>query len=118
MDRYTLVVLYNPVEGKDEEFNEWLDRDHIPELLGVEGFVSAQRFRLALAQTQPPGEIEHQYLTLYEIETDDIAALNERLIAGRRDRTVSDAVDRPNNSARFFAWIGERLPAEQPNTTK
>jgi hypothetical protein len=106
MGRYRLVILHNPVEDREAEFNRWLDEDHVPALLGVEGVESAQRFQLALATRQPPGDTEHRYMTIYEIETDDIAQFHDRLIAGKKHRTSSDAVDRSDNSSRYFIEIG------------
>ena len=105
MGQYRLVILHNPVEGREEEFNRWLDDDHIPALLAVDGIESAQRFRLALATRQPPDDTVHHYMTIYEIETDDIAQFHDRLIAGKKYRTSSDAVDRSNNSSRYFIEI-------------
>jgi hypothetical protein len=108
--RYKLVVLYNPVEGNDLEFNQWLDHTHVPDLLQVEGVVAAERLRLAFAQTTPPGYTDHQYMTVYDLETDDIQAFHDRLMAGRASRGSSNAVDRSNNSARYFEVIGEKSP--------
>jgi hypothetical protein len=108
--RYKLVVLYNPVEGKDLELNQWLDHTHVPDLLHVEGITAAERFRLALAQTTPPNYTDHQYMTIYDIETDDIRAFHDRLMTGRANRVSSDAVDRSNNSARYFEVISEKSP--------
>jgi hypothetical protein len=105
MGEYRLVILHNPIEGREEEFNRWLDDDHVPALLAVDGIESAQRFRLALTTRQPPDETVHRYMTIYEIETDDIAAFHDRLIAGKKDRTSSDAVDRSDNSSRYFIAI-------------
>lgn len=107
MKRYKLVVLYNPLDGRDDDFNRWLDDQHVPDLLQVPGIVGAQRHRLAFAQTTPPNYTDHQYLTTYDIETDDIEAFHEMLLAGRTNRASSDAVDRSNNSARYFEVISE-----------
>jgi hypothetical protein len=108
--RYKLVVLYNPVEGRDLEFNQWLDHTHVPDLLQVEGIVGAERLRLAFTQTTPPGYTDHQYLTVYDLATDDIHEFHDRLMAGRANRGSSDAVDRSNNSARYFEVISEKSP--------
>jgi hypothetical protein len=109
MKRYKLVVLYNPVEGKELEFNRWLDETHVPDLLAVEGIVGAQRLRLAMTQTQPADETVHRYLTLYDIETEDIEAFHRMLLAGRVHRRSSDTVDRSNNSARYFEVLGSEV---------
>jgi hypothetical protein len=108
--RYKLVVLYNPVEGRDLEFNQWLDDQHVPDLLAVDGITSAERLKLAFAQTTPPDYTDHQYMTVYDIETDDLCQFHRALMAGKVNRVSSDAVDRSNNSARYFEVISERSP--------
>jgi hypothetical protein len=108
--RYKLVVLYNPVEGREADFNQWLDDTHVPDLLAVDGIVGARRLRLAMTQTQPADETVHRYLTLYDIETEDIEAFHRMLLAGRAHRQSSDAVDRSNNSARYFEVLGPGVP--------
>ena len=40
-----IVFSYVPDGVTDEEFSEWYDA-HLPEILSIPGFVSAQRFRL------------------------------------------------------------------------
>jgi hypothetical protein len=114
MGAYRLVILHNPVEGREEEFNRWLDDDHVPALLAVDGIESARRFRLALTTRQPPGETAHRYMTIYEIETDDIAEFHDRLIAGKKHRTSSDAVDRSDNSSRYFIEISGNASGGDP----
>jgi hypothetical protein len=68
----TWIVLTNPAEGREAEFNEWFDNRHIHDSLAVPGFVSGQRFRLDAARF---GETPRwQYLVLYEISLDGAQA--------------------------------------------
>ncbi|MEV6654416.1 hypothetical protein [Streptomyces sp. NPDC051219] len=72
MARYLMFVMTHPVEGADAEYNRFMDEEHLPDVLAADGMVSARRFRVAPAQPdfgQLPG---FDYLTLYEIETDDV----------------------------------------------
>lgn len=108
MPSYRLVIMHNPVDGREAEFNRWLDEDHVPALLGVDGIRSAQRFQLALATRTPAEEIGHRYMTIYEIEADDITEFHRRLLEGKKNRTSSDAVDRTNNSSRYFVELSPR----------
>ena len=66
MSRYVFVVLTNASGGRDDEFNEWYNNQHIPDVLKIPGFVAAQRFNIAGAQmdgaTSP-----WRYLALYEL---------------------------------------------------
>ncbi len=86
MARHHLLAFTNPVAGREEEFNRWYDDQHVPDLLAVPGFISAQRFHLSDATGQDnPG---WTYLALYEIETDDPQAV----MAEVRARLGTDAM--------------------------
>jgi len=64
------IVFTNSEDGSDDEFNRWYDENHIHEILGVDGFLSAQRYELSPYQrpgVEPP---EWRYLAIYEIEGD------------------------------------------------
>ncbi|MGW4287245.1 hypothetical protein ACWEIK_09945 [Streptomyces sp. NPDC004673] len=80
MPRYTYVVLTNPVEGREDEYNEWYTNTHVHDALKVPGFVGAQRFKLAGAQRNE-APYPWQYLALYEIETDDLQKSIDELAA-------------------------------------
>ena len=41
MGRYMFLGLTNATEGRDDEFNDWYDNRHLPDVLAVEGFVAA-----------------------------------------------------------------------------
>lgn len=89
MARGVYVVRTRPVSpDRDGELNEWYDGTHVPELLAVPGFVSARRFRRVGGDGGP------EYLAVYEIEADDLAApvqeLRRRSAAG--ETTRSDAL--------------------------
>ena len=91
MRRGVYVVQARPVTPERErEFNDWYDDTHIPELLAVPGFVSARRYRRVGDGGGP------EYLAVYEIEADDLAAplheLRRRSAAG--ETTPSDALQR------------------------
>ena len=111
MKHYNLVVLANPVPGRDVEFNDWYDNVHIGDILAVPGFVAAKRYKLVSDQKPHAPEVEWRYLAIYDMETDDpIAALAE---VRRRDGTdqmvISDAIDRSRTYARIYeATAGER----------
>ena len=87
------LVLTNPIEGKDGEFNEWYDDQHVPEVLDVPGVVAAQRYDLSEikvpedeelpAQLPPP---THRYLVIYELDREPDLVMQEflaRVMAGK-----------------------------------
>jgi hypothetical protein len=114
MAKYTFLAMTNPVPGKEDEFNEWYDKHHIPDVINVPGFVSGQRFRLADSQFGGEGSKAYKYLALYEIESDDIAAtikeLRER--GGTADITPSDAIDGKTVGTFMFTPIREKVMAK------
>lgn len=63
--REVLLALTNPVEGKDEEFQDWYWGTHIPEILALPGFVAVRRLRAADTSTDG---IPYRYATIYEVE--------------------------------------------------
>ncbi|GAA0333099.1 hypothetical protein GCM10009087_49140 [Sphingomonas oligophenolica] len=97
MKRYKLVALTNAADGRDEEFGQWYDRQHIPDVLAVPGAVSAERFVIA-------GEGPHRYMTIYEIETDDLEAFKAELMsrAGTDRMVLTDAMDGTTTAAAFW----------------
>jgi hypothetical protein len=64
------MVKSNPVEGREDAFNDWYNTIHLPEALKIGGFVSAKR--LKLAPTQLFKKQTHGYLAIYEIDSNDI----------------------------------------------
>lgn len=115
MPKYTFVVFTNSVAGKDAEFNAWYNTHHVPDVLNVPGFVAAQRFRLADTQfTRDEGSKAFNYLALYEIETDDIAATLKELRArgGTADIVPSDAIDTKKVATYVFTPVAEKVMAK------
>lgn len=108
MATHVYVVQTNPVEGKEDEYNDWYDNQHLADILRLPGFVSAQRFRLA--PTDPPQSSPQRYLAIYEIETDDIDAVNAALVAaaGSPALPISGALDLANFSGAYFEAISEK----------
>ena len=113
MAKYTFVVLTNATTGKDDEFNEWYNGQHIPDVLSVPGFVCAQRFRLADTQMGDKNK-PHKYLALYEIETDNLPAVLKEMQsrAGTADMVMSDAIDMKTVSAYIFTPAAEQVMAK------
>ncbi len=96
MGSYRFVVLSNPTSGMEDEYNEWYDNTHLKEVLDVPGMVTAQRFKIHDDSLLPGVNPAHKYLAIYEIETDDIAAVLSDLRSrpGTAAMTISDAFDR------------------------
>ena len=70
--RGMMMVLVSPVEGREEEFEDWYEKVHIPDALEVDGFRSASRFEISDVALLPGVRFgEFRFVTLYELDYDD-----------------------------------------------
>jgi len=109
-----LYLVYTNCEpGREAEFEEWYETVHLPDLLGVEGIVAAQRFKLTgpgpqtLTRSGEPAVA--QYLAVYELDTEDTDAVLARIGAARSGWQMSDSLQLVA-AARYVA-AGERQTA-------
>ena len=91
MAKGIMVVQAAPVSpDREDEFNDWYDNVHVPEICSVPGFVSARRYRAADGSG---------YLAVYEIEADDLsgppALWRARSAAGQATGTTALRRDPP-----------------------
>lgn len=96
MPKAVLLVLTNPTgPDREDEFNDWYTNTHVPDLLEVDGFVGATRYRLSETQLAPSEETaKHRYLAIYEIESDDLAVTMKNLReAAAGGMVISEALD-------------------------
>jgi len=86
------VVLTNPVAGRDDEYNDWYDRRHIPDVLAIPGFVAAQRFRVE--KLEPIAMLPWRYLAIYEVAAGGVEAAFSELDVrkGTERMPISDAL--------------------------
>jgi hypothetical protein len=75
MARYLLLALNGPTsgEGDEEALNRWYDEVHLPAFKRIPEVKSARRFKTLRGKI--PGRDLWPYVTAYEIETDDLAAV-------------------------------------------
>jgi hypothetical protein len=69
---------------REDEYNTWYDEVHLPELVALDGFVSARRLR----PVQPDGP----YVAIYEIEGENLQAILNNMIASAGQLHMSDAL--------------------------
>jgi hypothetical protein len=70
MKKWLFVVESNCSDPeREQEFDDWYNETHLPDMLEVTEIVRATRYRNVSPQTG-----EAKYLALYEFETDDLAA--------------------------------------------
>lgn len=99
MGRCLLVVFTNAAAGREEEYDTWYDT-HLDHMLEVDGCVAAQRFRVLPNSDGPP---PHEYLAVYEFETDDVRATKALVSA----RMGSDAMPESDAKTDLAGWYVE-----------
>jgi hypothetical protein len=91
---YKYVVLTNALPGRETDFDNWCDNQHVRDVLKIPGIVGATRFRAASHQSGPAQAVL-RYMTVYDIESNDlpgvIAELSAR--AGTAAMPISDSLD-------------------------
>jgi hypothetical protein len=76
MNAYKLVVLSRPVDGRDDEYNDWYTNQHLGDVLKVPGFASAQRFKI---KGDPVAGEAWDYLAVYEIDHENPKSVLDEL---------------------------------------
>lgn len=100
------MVRSNPKTGQETAFNDWYSDVHLPEVLGIRGFLSAQRFTLNAAQVQ--SDQAQSYLAIYEIDTDNVPGTLEQLSKATW-LNMSDAIDPESINISIFSAITDKL---------
>ena len=106
MQKYIYVAMLNAAPGADDALNAWLDDKHLPEQLRTPGFLRVTRYELVEDGSSKAARPQ-RYLHIYEIETDDLAATQAALAAGRPQRTpVPAALDMGSAFAAYYKVRG------------
>jgi len=113
MNKYISMVLANPAPGQEDAFNDWYTHVHIPDVLSIDGILAATRYHLRSQRGGDPAFSGFSYLTIYEIETDNLRQLFRTLVArmGTASMPMSDAIA-PQRA--FYDWevLGPKAVAE------
>ena len=88
MAQHVFISFSRAIEGEAEAYEEWYDRQHMPDVLAVPGFVSGQRFRVVQRRPEETTR-DYHYMIVYQLETDDV----EASIAEMRARIGSGVID-------------------------
>jgi hypothetical protein len=89
--RYIMLVFANPIPGREAEFNDWYSNTHMGDLVQLQGWMGAQRFRI-LTNVQPrlsTAGYGHGYLIIWDMEETDANPALARMtaaIAGGKSR--------------------------------
>lgn len=113
-DKTLYLVFSNPVDGREDEFNEWYDKVHLPEILATPGMLSAQRY--TLRQTAIDRELgttpAHRYCVVYEMEGDPDSVMS-KIQAGvaAGDIHMHEALDLSTFAMSYWSPYGPKLEA-------
>lgn len=107
MARYVHLVFSEPPPGvSDDEYNAWYD-EHVKEILSVEGWVSATRYRVD--PVVGAGESgSYRYLSRYELDCPPEEAVANLVASGLGDAETYAAVkgdDDPLPVPEWFAGV-------------
>ena len=110
MAKCKLVALTTPVPGKEDQYHDWYQNTHLPEVLSLPGGVSAQRFQLV---AKLMGSDPNQYLAIYDFECDNpgemLAAMGEASQSGKM--TMTDSQDFSTTYTAFFVECAPEVKA-------
>jgi hypothetical protein len=115
MEKYLLFVFADCKDpAREQEFNDWYDNVHIPDMLEAPGMLRATRWTSA----SPKPEQRRKYLALYELETDDIEkfdrGVRERGLQTMREGRFSDLpVFDPPEIPRVYKQITPSIEAKR-----
>jgi hypothetical protein len=81
--RYVMLVFANPIPGKEAEFNDWYTNTHMGDLVQLQGWMGAQRFRIVTNVQPRPSQAgyTHGYLIIWDLEETDANAALGRMTA-------------------------------------
>lgn len=108
MTKYKLIALTTPLPGKEDEFHDWYDNTHLPELVNMFDMDGAQRYELV---AKLAGSDANPFLAIYDIETDDPMALLGRMgeAAQAGKMTPPTTQDMATTYTALFGERGERV---------
>jgi hypothetical protein len=81
--RYVMLVFANPIPGREVEFNDWYTNTHMGDLVQLQGWMGAQRFRI-VTNVQPrlsAAGYGHGYLIVWDLEETEANAALSRMTA-------------------------------------
>ncbi|MGE4432179.1 MAG: hypothetical protein AB7E05_15720 [Sphingobium sp.] len=104
---YLFLVFSNPAAGMEDIYQKWYSDTHLPDVVSVAGFVSAQRFELADVQLRLPDRLVPRYLALYRVRTDDLRGVREAMSRSARcGRIGASAAMGPDVQMYTFKLMG------------
>jgi hypothetical protein len=118
MERYLFVTNTDCADpSREDEFNDWYNNVHVPDMLETPGMISATRWENVF----PKNNKRRKYTALYEFETDNIekfdAALRETGRGTKERGRLSDLIvlDPPDVPRIIYRQV---MPTRKAKKTK
>ena len=103
MKKFLVLVLTEPTEGREDEFNDYYEHVHLKEVLETTSWLSAERYKLA-AEVGEGAPLP--YLAAYEAEGESAQAVLDDLSARRAERQQSGALNKRTGRVWVFEATG------------
>ena len=95
--------------SREDEYNDWYDNVHVPDVLETPGFLAATRYMI-----KEPQSGRRKYLAVYEIETADVEATmalrRKKRVQEREQGRYTDLLE-PGSEV-LYSWISTRRRGE------
>lgn len=104
-----LLVMSNPVQGKEDDYKKWYIEQHIPDCLKIQGFVNGRLLASAAQQHPLQTQFQYEYIAVFNIETDAIDVLINEL-KNRMNTPLmrfSESFDFNNFHIQFFEYLSD-----------
>ncbi len=106
--RTICLVITQPVWGREHEYHEWYDNQHVRDVVRVPGILSAQRFD-AVGPKPEDEAARPRFLAVYEIAGDPDRTVEElQRRFGTPEMPASEALDLREVSMTFWSPRGDR----------
>lgn len=107
--KFKFIVFSRPVEGREDEYNDWYQNTHLREVCEVPGIVAAQRYKLSYDLANDGAALP--YAALYDIEGDDwasaFAGLGEN--SGNGSMFLSESLDLSTIKGFIYEEFGDEV---------
>ena len=104
-NRYMVLVLTEPTEGNEAEFNDYYENTHLDEVISSASYDSAQRFKLVHEVGEP---CPLPYLAVYEAEGESGEEVIQRLNDSRGERVQSGSLNKKTGRVWVFEQTGPK----------
>jgi hypothetical protein len=112
MTKAVLIVFTNVTSPEhDDAYNSWYDDTHLVDVVAVPGFTAAARYRVSDVQAKGV-EPRHRYLSIYEVEGDELQDALDALLRAGRDMVISEHLDPGTAAAYLYEEITPRVVSD------